>query len=57
MNEISELEDDREDQILREGKAEQKIEGYPQENLAWSKVELANLIRGVFKYGENEWSE
>ena len=25
--------------------------------MGWSSIELANLIRGVFKYGENEWSE
>jgi len=57
MNEISQVEDDREDSILREGKPLLKIEEYPQENPPWSKLELANLIRGVFKYGENEWSE
>jgi hypothetical protein len=29
MNEISEIEDDREDQILREGKPIRKVEDYP----------------------------
>ena len=23
----------------------------------WSEVEIAALIKGVFKYGENEWSD
>jgi hypothetical protein len=23
----------------------------------WSSQEIANLIRGIFRYGENEWSD
>jgi len=23
----------------------------------WSKAELMSLIKGIFKYGENEWNE
>jgi len=23
----------------------------------WTNLEISNLIRGVFRYGENEWSE
>lgn len=25
--------------------------------MLWTDKELANLIRGVFRYGENEWSD
>lgn len=25
--------------------------------MPWTDIELANLIRGVFRYGENEWSD
>jgi len=24
---------------------------------SWTAMEIANLIRGVFRYGENEWSD
>lgn len=54
--EISLIEGDREEEILKEGKPLKMADYYP-EAMTWSSIELSNLIRGVFKLGENEWSE
>lgn len=56
--EIGELEQLRRLEVLNSNKSgkeekERKIE----ELEPWSKAELSSLIRGVFKFGENEWSE
>lgn len=34
-----------------------KLKFATNEDIEWSKEEISSLIKGVFRFGENEWSE
>ena len=58
LAEIQDIENEREAEILKQGKhMRQEIPEESESIPQWSKAELMSLIKGIFKYGENEWNE